>query len=325
MDIFFTICSKNYLAQAITLNQSFKKFYSNERFVIALVDHLNDEEVKMIKEYDVIYSKEIFIEETESFYQKYDVVELNTAFKPYYIDYFFKAGYQKVVYLDPDTYLYAPLDPVINNLDKYNFILTPHFFTPINDDKILNEQITLITGTFNLGFFAVRNNEIGQKLINWWKVKLFDGCLSEPSNGYFVDQKWMNLSISLFDGFLIDKNPGLNMAHWNLHERYISVEESLIKVNKSFPLIFYHFSSYRPLAPKRIAEHQNRFTFESRPDIVPLYNNYLSEVLNNGYSFFSKLKPFYGRKQSKKEKYNRLVKLKISNLIDRLIKIELSA
>jgi hypothetical protein len=112
------------------------------------------------------------------------------------------------------------------------------------------------------------------------------------------------------------------MAHWNLHERYISGQESSIMVNKNFPLIFYHFSSYRPLVPKRIAEEQNRFTFESRPDIVPLYENYLNEVLSNGYSFFSNLKPFYGRKQTKKEKYNRMLKLKISNLIDRLIKIE---
>jgi len=136
-----------------------------------------------------------------------------------------------------------------------------------------------------------------------------------------VDQKWMNLSICLFNGFLIDKNPGLNMAHWNLHERYLSVSESQIKVNENFPLIFFHFSSYRPLVPSRIAEEQNRFTFESRPDILNLYDNYRIEVLNNGYSFFSKLNPFYGRKQTKREKYNRLVKLKISNLVDRLLKI----
>jgi len=130
MVVFFTICSKNYLAQAITLNKSFQKYYSSERFVIALVDNLNEDEVKMIEGYDVIYSKDIFYLETQSFYNKYDVVELNTAFKPYYIDYFFKEGYQKVIYLDPDTYLYAPIDIVINNLDKYNYILTPHFFYP---------------------------------------------------------------------------------------------------------------------------------------------------------------------------------------------------
>ncbi len=43
MTIAFTICSNNYLAHAKTVGDSYLKYHPNNKFIIGLVDKLQDE------------------------------------------------------------------------------------------------------------------------------------------------------------------------------------------------------------------------------------------------------------------------------------------
>ena len=295
MTIFFTLCSKNYLAQAITLQHSFKNVHPEIDFILGIVDCLSDEEKKLLDGYFFLEMDQLGVEAFESMKSKYNIVELNTAVKPFYIEYFFKNGYEKVVYLDPDIYVYHAMDVVLENLNAYSFILSPHFSTPIYDQYLMTEQIVLGTGIFNLGFFAIKNDITGNALIQWWQKKLVEECILDLSRGYFVDQKWMNLSVCHFNHYFIEKHPGLNMAHWNLHERTLSIKNGVFWVNEVVPLIFFHFSTYQPDKPTKIANWQNRFSFETRPDIVPLFQQYGEQVLNNHYHYWKPLQPVYGK------------------------------
>ena len=297
MLICFTLCSKNYLAHATALATSFKLHHPQQRFVIGLVDKLSDNEAPLFGGFDVLDVDRLQESAIEDMKSRYNIIELNTAVKPYYIDHFFKhLDADKVIYLDPDTLLFDRLDHVVNALDVYSFVLTPHFVTPIYDNCFLREQLVLNTGTFNLGFFAIRRDQVGQALIEWWRRKLYDECIMDQSRGYFVDQKWMNLSICHFDNYSIDKHLGLNAAHWNLHERRISAgSNGGYRVNDRVPLVFFHFSTYSPNQPDAIARGQNRYTFESRPDIVPLFTHYHEQLHAHKYEQVSRLMPVYGR------------------------------
>jgi hypothetical protein len=300
LTIFFTICSKNYLAQATALASSFKKIHGDEEFVIGLADILVEEERSQFKSYSVLEMDALGVPEFSAMKERYNIVELNTAVKPFYINHFFtERKAEKVVYLDPDIIVFSSLSGITDGLDKYSYILTPHFTTPIYDQCMLSEHVPLGTGTFNLGFFAIRNDETGRNLLAWWSKKLEKECVMDLPGGYFVDQKWMNLSICHFDNYLVEKHSGLNVAHWNLHERTLSVDaDGTYRVNGNVPLIFFHFSSFRPEHPERIATWQNRYTFESRPDIAPLFAHYAMELKRHGYDQVSKLKPAYGKSMS---------------------------
>jgi hypothetical protein len=295
--VWFTLCSRNYLAHATTLADSFARHHPERSLVIGIVDSLEPDTRALAGAYELLGMDEIGEPSFEAMKVRYNTMELITAVKPYFIDYFFRRRQaDHVVYLDADMMVFDRLDRIVDDLGRASFVLTPHFVTPIYDEFALREQVVLNTGTFNLGFFAIRRDSVGEALIAWWRRKLFDECIMDQSRGYFVDQKWMNLSICHFDNYCIDKHLGLNMAHWNLHERRLTpAGDGRYRVNDSVPLLFFHFSSYSFDEPQAIARGQTRYSFDSRPDIVPVFTSYRDELASHGFARFRTVTPSYGR------------------------------
>ena len=113
----------------------------------------------------------------------------------------------------------------------------------------------------------------------------------------FVDQLWVNLAPVFFDRVKVSRDPGLNVAYWNLHERNVSRKNDAFFINDKFPLAFYHFSSYRLADPTQLSRYQNRYGFETRSDIVELFDTYRKSVIRNRYDYFSKLECSYIRRK----------------------------
>jgi hypothetical protein len=315
----FTLCSKNYLGQATTFYDSFKQHNPDIITIIGVVDKLYPEEKERLSGYEFLEVDTVGHPSFADMKSRYTIVELNTAVKPYYIKYFFdtRKNIDKVIYFDPDVYFFNNIGSIENNLDKFDFILTPHFSNPVYDKYWLSEKVVLNTGIFNLGFFAIKRSDTANKLLDWWCRKLYDECIHDLSNGYFVDQLWMNLSVCHFDNYVIDKNPGLNAAHWNFHERNFNFENDKWLVNGQYELIFFHYSTYKPDTPTKIADWQNRFTFATRPDIVPLFDTYKAHLVKNNYAYFKALKPIYGIIKKEKKLLNYFIRA--SNYLKRKI------
>jgi hypothetical protein len=100
-------------------------------------------------------------------------------------------------------------------------------------------------GSFNLGFFAVRQGEQATDFLNWWNRRCIDFCFMESQFGLSVDQKWVSIAPCFFDFLKISFNPGYNAAPWNTFERTLTSKrgEQYI-INERFPLIFFHFSNF---------------------------------------------------------------------------------
>src|SRR4051812_49237120 len=110
MNICFTLCSNNYLAQASLLVDSFLKHNPNYQFYIGLIDKKSST-VKYPQHPNLtILPFEDIIDDQLLRYMSsiYKIVELNTSAKPFYFDYFFKQFEScNVTYLDPDIYFYS--------------------------------------------------------------------------------------------------------------------------------------------------------------------------------------------------------------------------
>ena len=82
LNIIFTLCSNNYLAQAKTLGDSLLKYNPGYKFIIGLVDELSKEvDYNFFKPYTIIPAAQIGIPDFDSLWKKYSIVEFNTCAK----------------------------------------------------------------------------------------------------------------------------------------------------------------------------------------------------------------------------------------------------
>jgi hypothetical protein len=310
---FFTICSNNYLAQAIVLGNSIKRYYPEHTFLTILVDEKHEK-----INYDEIPFEVIPIHEIEpailSLVEKYSIIELNTCVKPRVFEYLFnekKAG--KAIYFDPDIKLYTHIEEIEKALDTNNVVLTPHIYTPIPlDGKGPGENTFLNYGTYNLGFIGVKNSDESGRFIKWWKERTYEMGYFKVHIGVFVDQLWINHVPLFFKDVYVLKDKGCNMAPWNLHERFLTDTGKFILVNGSDALKFFHFSSFKVDTGELPVHNYNRYYMKDRPDLVELYKQYNEELKAAGYSFYSGFTCAYmtKRKQYLRQQWKRKPLLK---------------
>ena len=271
-------------------------------FVIGLVDRLpRDLQPSFWHPYELIPVEELNIPAFWDMAQKYDVVELNTAVKPFYIEHLYlrDPAVEEVIYLDPDIVVYSSLSAVTEKLRVHDIVLTPHSST--FDNSVANihyEVIMLNCGIFNLGFIATSRSETTFAFLKWWRTRLRNHCFNHLKSGMFTDQLWVVLAPLYFPNIYIEKNPGYNMSYWNHFERRLSYCSGRYVVNEKYNLVFYHFSSYEPMTPDLIAKRAAALTltFSERPDLKPIYDDYRDRLMNRDYKAMSSLKCSFGRK-----------------------------
>lgn len=289
----FTICSANYLAQAKILGDSLLKYNPNYHFVIGLVDRIEDKVDKSYwQPYELIEVEDINIKDFDKLCQKYNLVELNTAVKPFYIEYLYqqKPDLDSVIYIDPDIFICNQFQELQEKLTIYNIILTPHSCT-IDDSKLNQtyEIAMLRTGLYNLGFIATSRSDETFRFLKWWQSRLKEYCFYRPGSGFFVDQIWCNFLPFYFDKVHIETSLGYNVCYWNLFERKINYVNNKYLVNNKYDLIFYHFSSYNPFKPDLISNRGVHHPLSERPDIESIFEYYRQQLLTNDYENLIKL------------------------------------
>jgi hypothetical protein len=301
MIIVFTICSNNYLAQAITLGDSLKKHNPDYLFKIGLVDKKIAQIDYSAIPYEIIEVENIGISCFDEMFKRYNITELNTAVKPYYFQYFFKNQDSNniVIYLDPDIYVYHNFNDLEAVLESNEIVITPHFTTPINDNYLPSENNILNTGIYNLGFIALKKSEETTGFVNWWANRLTTKSYVNLAKGMFTDQLWINFVPLFFENVHIFKNAGYNIAYWNLHERQVVDNKIVVKSNIAYPLVFFHFSGFNPQKPNILSVHQDRFTFENRQDISKLFLDYSENLFKNGYDVLIKCPNHYITEKNK--------------------------
>lgn len=297
MKIIFTICSNNYLGQAKALGDSLLKTNPDYKFFIGLVDTLSpDINYESEIGHLIIPAKDIGIASFDDLWKRYNIIELNTCVKPFYLEYFTDQNpdLTHLMYFDPDTFIYGNLCDIEDELNgDIEIILTPHILTPIPlDGKMPNEHLFLNFGTYNLGFIGIKNPKNNMFFFKWWGERTYQMGFDRVSEGLFVDQLWMNFTPIFQNNVVVSKNFGLNMGPWNLHERYLTKNQKWV-VNENTELVFYHFSNYKYDSPEILANYYDRFTFCDRNDLAVLYKDYLDILLKNNIAKLSAVKCTY--------------------------------
>jgi glycosyltransferase involved in cell wall biosynthesis len=279
-----TIIAKNYLAQARCLTHSFLTQHPNGRVFVLVVDQLEGYFDPSQERFETVKIDEIGIKDWVYMTYRYTMLELSTAVKPFFLEYLFRQfELDKICYFDPDIYFYKPIDEIWDMLNSYSIVLTPHLVDFLEDEFRPNELNILQSGSYNLGFIGVSKTFELDRSLHWWQRKVIKYCVVAIEQGLFVDQKWMDLAPSLFTGVYIHRDPGCNVAYWNLNHRHVACENGEYTVNGS-PLKFFHFSGFSPDRMDVLSKHQNRFTFQDLPNVKPLFEGYRDCLLTHDYA-----------------------------------------
>lgn len=260
-----------------------------DRYTV-LVDNIQNY-VGVDENFTVIPVEELGLVDLNSFFRRYDILEANTAVKPWAFEKLFNKGYDNVIYFDPDIEVYTQLK-MESELNNNLMLLTPHILESIVDDIDNYDDVRIIlAGIYNLGFIALSKHEDLKRFLSWWKGKLEYHCLNDPSLGYFVDQKWMDLAPVLFKGVVISNDESYNVAYWNIVERK-GVEPS-----------FFHFSGINLKSDKYLSVHRKSLLLSNCSEIIQTkIKEYKNSLLKNDYLSCSTIK--YGYKKDVKGTYS---------------------
>jgi glycosyltransferase involved in cell wall biosynthesis len=292
----FTICSNNYVPMARVLLESAKRHHPEADVYLCLADEALPEAAFYPGRCELVVAETLSIPGFREFAFRYDIMEFNTAIKPFMIRHLLARGYEAVVYLDPDIEIFAPLERVFSLLDDgASFVLTPHLTQPLEQPDFPNDLGIMRAGIYNLGFLGVGAGEDADRILRWWSRRLQYECVNEQDRGIFVDQKFMDLVPGFTDGARILRDTAYNVAYWNLQQRTLGGTPGDWKIDGE-PLRFFHFSGITPSDLRRLSKHTESFRdAEQPPQLGELLRHYAAQVLANGHGRVPDATYAYGR------------------------------
>jgi hypothetical protein len=242
----FTSFTFAYLSRALVLAETLKAAHPDWELHALIVDEFPPSlDPLALAPFDaVMRASALGIDRYRAWMFKHDLVEGCTAVKGTMLARLLADGAGLVVYLDPDIAVFHGFDMLDRDHAGASVVLTPHQLAPNAGSGAArdNEIASLRYGIYNLGFIAVRNTEAGRAFAEWWAGITRRACYDEPAEGIFTDQKYCDLAPAMFDGVDIVRDPGCNVASWNLSRRMVAFAPDGGLTANGEKLRFYHFT-----------------------------------------------------------------------------------
>jgi hypothetical protein len=259
----YTSATYTYFSRARTLAESVKRFHPEWHMCLVCPD---DPPAGVTIDWStekfdsVITLEDLQIPAIKSWLFRHNVIELCTAVKGLAMQALQARGFEHVLYIDPDIVVFSSLDNVTELLSSHSILLTPHQVTPETTDRAVidNEWGSLKHGVYNLGFVGVHTDTVGAAFASWWAQRLHDYCRDDVPNGLFTDQRWCDLVPAMFDRVYIVRDPGYNVASWNISNRRVRILDSGDIVVNDSPLKFFHFTKVDHVGETMLRRYADR-------------------------------------------------------------------
>ena len=228
---------------------------------------------------------------------KFSAAELCCAGKPALLLYLAAtSGASEIIYLDADIYLFAPMDRLLEQATRSNFVVFPHTIAPMPHPEIRWERPTLgqlaWAGAFNAGLFAFHVSTASTEFLAIWREMVTEPGASLVSRGVQTEQNSFNWVVAFADDIFVMRDKTYNVAYWNLHERSLrwtaSSPDGPVLTVDGRPLVAYHFSGFSPVDPWRLALADQRQWVHSDRALGQLLAFYSGELVAHGLETWSK-------------------------------------
>ncbi len=279
----FTTCSNNYMPRAKVLFQSARLHHPEARLYLCVADKILPDAGFYPSDCEIIAAETLEIPEFAQFAFRYDVLEFNTALKPFMFLQLLQRQHDAVLYLDPDIEIFAPLTLALQKLDAgASFVLTPHLLQPAEGDSDPDDITIMRAGIYNLGFLGVGATIEARSVLAWWARRLRYQCISDQDKGLFVDQRFMDFVPAFADHISVLRDTAYNVAYWNLAQRSLTQEGGQWRIDGR-ALVFFHFSGFDCGDFDRLSKYSEAFTGAAiAPQLRALLQHYADAMEENG-------------------------------------------
>lgn len=240
---FCTIVTADYLGYAQAIYESLKRVKSTAHFHVLVVGGPAGTDLDKSIIIDGLPGLKEQFPAAYADIQKYEPdagSNFRWALKPLYLKYLLtKSGYDKAIFIDPDTFFYEAPQFLFDELDASEVILTPHWRSKDPKHDRANFDLLFTGGLYNAGFFGCGRNSAD--ILDWW----LSACAyrMEKAGGFYVDQAYLNLMPIYFQGRVsVLQHRGCNVSNWNRTECKRTLVDGKTMINNQYPVVFIHFT-----------------------------------------------------------------------------------
>src|SRR5690606_11460054 len=127
-------------------------------------------------------------------------------------------------------------------LESCNLLLSPHWRSsnPVKDVK--NFKLNFMDGMYNGGFVGASVGAL--EALAYWAELCFHNIEVNRAEGYYVDQRYLDILPTRFEGVSHIRHKGCNVANWNQVdcERVVQPNGDVL-INNRYPIVFVHYTN----------------------------------------------------------------------------------
>ncbi len=278
-----TVVAKNYLPFARVLARSLAEHHPQVPLFALLADEVEGAFDPRAEPFDLVGLAEVGIPDLSSFLFRSTRQQAISAAKPYLLRWLLDRGFERAAFLDADILVLGDLGPLLAPVAPSSILLTPHLLVPLaGPDRASRELTILRAGVYNGGYVGISDTPAARRFLAWWQERLLFHCRHAVAEGMHYDQRWLDLVPTLFDEVGIVRDPGANVAYWNLPERELKIDGGRVQVEEG-PCRFFHFSGFEPDDPTRVTRYSPHPHIADVGAAAELFERYASSILAAGW------------------------------------------
>lgn len=248
-----TVASTSHLSAARLLAESLHRVHPDVPFHVAVVGDIPDRHRNALVGWHLHPLEALPLPDRQAMLFRYGRGAFMMSLKPSLVRLLLDRGHDAVLYLDADIQVLGDLSPVLRTVGSHALTLSPHLLGVRHDPARQAVERDLVRlGTYNAGVFGVRRCPEAYAFLGWWEARLRTHCRVAVEGGIHLDQRWLDLA----PGFVADthvlRDPGVNVAYWNLPDRTIDRSGGGWRVD-GVPLRLLHLSGFDASDPEQLS------------------------------------------------------------------------
>ncbi|WP_372757290.1 hypothetical protein [Mariniflexile sp.] len=248
-EVVCTLITKNYGHYALVLHDSLIKQQESIHFCVFVSNGKlpHSVEVQLLSRkhvtiyYEASFKNELSILLKEKYFTSYHDA-YRWGMKSQLLIKLLNHGYERAIYVDSDIYFYNDYRFLFEELKKFSILLSPHWRSSYPNLDMENFKLNFLDGIYNGGFIGASQG--GQAALTYWTELCLFNCEVNRSEGFYVDQRYLDIFPTRFEDVGHITHKGCNVANWNLIDcKRVLQPDGNVLINNTEPIVFLHITN----------------------------------------------------------------------------------